>query len=172
MKKYITNSLFVVTPLASAAGINAATTGGFAFSFIAKAVMGLAIGATAQFVLAGAASAALVLLGLFLVSKTLDYATSLAVSSIIRSDWADSLYPADRQFGENSGQGGQGVQGVKFLEADEPDETMVFKRYSGRRRYSDRGQQERERDLSEAAIPSPSKEGRGQSSRGYPRSWD
>ena len=62
MKKYITNSLFVVTPLASAAGINAATTGGFAFSFIAKAVMGLAMGATAQFALAGAASAALIMI--------------------------------------------------------------------------------------------------------------
>ena len=73
--------LAAVTAVAVITGINVATKGGFAFSFIAKAVMGLAIGATAQFALAGAASAALAVLLLYLMEPRTDESSSPSATS-------------------------------------------------------------------------------------------
>ena len=73
--------LAAVTAVAVITGINVATKGGLAFSFIAKAVMGLAIGATAQFALAGAASAALAVLLLYLTEPRTDKIPDKAMTS-------------------------------------------------------------------------------------------
>ena len=96
MKNTIKNSLFAVIPVAAAGGINVATTGGFAFSFIAKALMGLAIGATAHFALAGAASAALIIGVVAIVHRMCS-----AVSDMIKSE--ESALPAQHassQYGD------------------------------------------------------------------------
>ena len=58
-------TLFSLSAVSAAAGINVFTAGGFAIKFIAHAVMGLAISATAQFAIAGAASAAMILLAVY-----------------------------------------------------------------------------------------------------------